>query len=97
MQEAPIHQSHVFGRIKISLKHFEKGHARNIPLKLFQNLTSGFGEEDFSEFLPVLMVQEAHIHHSNVDGWIRISQIPFENGHTRNISVKLFQNQTNGS
>ena len=47
VQEAPIHQSHVFGRIKISQTIFEKGHQRNIPVKLFQNLTSGFGEEDF--------------------------------------------------
>ena len=29
----PIDQSHVYGRIKI----FEKGHPRNIPVKLFQN------------------------------------------------------------
>ena len=47
MQEAPIHQSHVYGWIKISQTIFEKGHPRNIPVKLFQNLTSGFGEEDF--------------------------------------------------
>ena len=47
VQEAPIHQSHVFGRIKISRTSFEKGHTRNIPVKLFQNLTDGFGEEDF--------------------------------------------------
>ena len=26
---------------------FEKGHPRNIPVKLFQNLTSGFGEKSF--------------------------------------------------
>ena len=26
---------------------FEKGHPRNIPVKLFQNRTSGFREEDF--------------------------------------------------
>ena len=47
MQEAPIHQSHVNGWIKISQKIFEKGHPRNIPVKLFQNRTSGFWEEDF--------------------------------------------------
>ena len=47
MQEAPIHQSHVYGWIKISRTIFEKGHPRNIPVKLFQNLTSGFWEEDF--------------------------------------------------
>ena len=42
-----MHQSHVYGRIKILQTVFEKGHPRNIPVKLFQNLTSGFGEEDF--------------------------------------------------
>ena len=47
MRRAPIHQSHVYGRIKISRTIFQKGHPRNIPVKLFQNLTSGFGEEDF--------------------------------------------------
>ena len=45
VQEARIHQSHVYGRIKISWI-FEKDHSRNIPVKLFQNLTSSFGEED---------------------------------------------------
>ena len=47
MQEAPIHQRHVYGRIKVSQTIFEKGHPRNIPVKLFQNRTSGFWEEDF--------------------------------------------------
>ena len=47
VQEAPIHQSHVYGRIKISRTVFEKGHLRNIPVKLFQNLTNSFGEGDF--------------------------------------------------
>ena len=47
MQEASIHQGHVYGWIKISQTIFEKGHPRNIPVKLFQNLTSGFGGEDF--------------------------------------------------
>ena len=47
VQEAPIHQSHVSGRIKISQTIFKKGHPRNIPVKLFQNQTKGFREEDF--------------------------------------------------
>ena len=47
MREAPIHQSHVYEGIKISQTLFEKDHPRNIPVKLFQNLTSSFGEEDF--------------------------------------------------
>ena len=47
VQEAPIHQSHVYGRIKISRTVFEKGYLRNIPAKLFQNRTSGFRGEVF--------------------------------------------------
>ena len=47
VQEALIHQSHVYGRIKILQTIFEKGHTRNIPVKWFQNLTSSFAEEDF--------------------------------------------------
>ena len=47
MREAPVHQSHVYGWIKISRTSFEEGHPRNIPVKLFQNLTSSFGEENF--------------------------------------------------
>ena len=46
-QAAPIHQSYVYWWIKLSRAFFEKGHPRNIPVKLFQNLTSGFREEDF--------------------------------------------------
>ena len=46
MQKAPIHQSHINRQIKILPTIFEKGHPRNIPVKLFQNLTSSFGEED---------------------------------------------------
>ena len=47
MKVAPIPCSHVFRRTKISLIIFEKGHSRNISVNLFQNLTSGFWEEDF--------------------------------------------------
>ena len=50
MQEAPIHQSHVFGRIKISLTIFEMGHPRNIPVKLFENQTRDL-EKIFKELL----------------------------------------------
>ena len=42
VHKAPIQQSNVYRRIKISQTIFEKGHQRNIPVKLFQNLTSGF-------------------------------------------------------
>ena len=46
VQEAPIYQSHAFGQIKISWTIFEKGHPRNIPVKLFHNQTSGSREEN---------------------------------------------------
>ena len=42
VQKAPIHQSHIYRQIKILQTFFEKGHSRNIPVKLFQNLTSSF-------------------------------------------------------
>ena len=47
VQKAPIHQSHVYGLIKISRTIFENGHPKNIPVILFQNQTSCFREEDF--------------------------------------------------
>ena len=47
VQKAPIHQRHIYTQIKISRTNFEKGHQRNIPVKLFQNLSSCFREEDF--------------------------------------------------
>ena len=45
VQNAPIHQNHVYTQIKISGTIFEKGHSRNIPVKLFQNQTNGNPEE----------------------------------------------------
>ena len=47
MQVALIHQSHVSSSIKISRTIFKKGHPRSNSVKLFQNLTIGFREEDF--------------------------------------------------
>ena len=47
MQKASIRQSHVYRWIKILRPIFEKVHKRNIPVKLFHNLTSGLREEDF--------------------------------------------------
>ena len=96
MWEAPIHQSHVYGGIKISRTLFEKGYPRNIPVKLFQNLTSSFGEEEFLRISSCpYIVQEAPIHQSHVFWQIKISQT-IEKGHPRNIPVKLFQNLTSG-
>ena len=44
------HGSHAFRRIKISGTILEKGNPRNIAVKLFQNQTRGFREEDFKNF-----------------------------------------------
>ena len=83
-----------YGQIKISLTTFEKGHPRDIPVKLFQNLTSSFGEENFLRISSYPIVQEAPIHQSHVYGRIKILRTIFEKGHPRNIPVKLFQNLT---
>ena len=97
MQEAPIHQSHVYGQIKILPTLFEKGYQRNIPVKLFQNLTNSFGEKDFLRISSCpYIVQEAPIYQSHVFGRIKISRTIFEKGHLRNIPAKLFQNLTSG-
>ena len=96
VQEAPIHQSHVYGRIKILRTLFEKGHQRNIPVKLFQNLACSFGEDFLRISSCPYIVQEAHIHQSHVYARIKFSRTFFEKGHPRNIPVKLFQNLTSG-
>ena len=64
----------------------EKGHARNISMRLFQNLTNSFWE-DFSWFCLCLYSKVAPIHQSLVHGQIKISLYIFEGGHSRNISV----------
>ena len=92
MQKAPIHQSHIYRQIKILRTIFEKGHSRNIPMKLFQNLTSSFEEEDFLRISSCHYSARAPIHQSHVYGRIKISPTFFLKGHPRNISVKLFQN-----
>ena len=109
MQKAPIHQSHTYRQIKIFLRifqvpivqeapihqshHFEKGHPRNIPVKLFQNLISSFGEEDFLRISSCpYIVQEAPIHQSHVFKGIKISKTIFEKGHPRNIPANFFKN-----
>ena len=92
VQEAPIHQSHVYGQIKISRTNFEKGHQRNIPVKLFQNLTSSFGED----FLRISSCPRSPNSSEPCLGRIKISETIFEKGHQRNIPTKLFKNLTSG-
>ena len=94
MQKAPNYQSHIYRQIEILRTIFEKGHPRNIPVKLFQNLTSGFGEKGFLRISSCPYSAKAPIHQSYVYGRIKISQPIFEKGHPKNIPVKLFQNLT---
>ena len=64
----------------------EKGHSRNISMRLFQNLTNNF-REDFLGICLCSYSQVASIHQSHVHGQIKISLSTFERGHSRNISV----------
>ena len=50
----PPHGGHVFRQIKISQTLFEKGHPRNIPVKLFSNWTRGFREDFFKKSPPLM-------------------------------------------
>ena len=43
----PPHGGHVFRQIKISQTLFKKGHPKNNPATLFQNLTCSFRGEEF--------------------------------------------------
>ena len=65
----------------------EKGHSRNISMRLFQDLTNNF-REDFLGICLCSYSQVALIHKSHVHGQIKISLSNFERGHSRNISVK---------
>ena len=47
VQRAPSYQSRVSGRIKIPPSGSEKGHPRVNSVKLFQNFTGSFREEEF--------------------------------------------------
>ena len=55
-------------------------------MRLFQNLTNSF-REDFLGICLCSYSQVAPIHQSHVHGQIKISQIIFERGNSRNISV----------
>ena len=61
-----------------------------ITVAIFLSLS----EKNLQEFLYVCTVQVALIHLYHVYWQIKISQTVFENGHSRNISMKLFQNLT---
>ena len=73
-----------FQQIKILLTIFEKGHPRNIPVKLFLNLTRRFRVED------ILRISSCPF------GAKSLPPSPFKKGHTRNNLVKLFQILTSG-
>ena len=64
----------------------EKGHSRNVSMRLFKNLTDSF-REDFLGICLCSYNQVAPIHQSHVHGPVKISLTIFERGHSRNISV----------
>ena len=51
---------------------FEKGHSRKIPVKLFQNWTSGFRKKDFLRISSCLFSARSPIHQSHVYGLIKV-------------------------
>ena len=74
---------------------FEKGHTRNIPVKLFQNLTSGLGE-DFLRISSCLYSARSP-HSPEPCLWTNQNFANnFRKGHKRTIPVKLFQNLISG-
>ena len=83
------HGTYVFQRIKISRTVFEKGHPRNIPVKLFQNRTRGFRQEDFLRIssCPYLPLIPAMF----FDG-SKFSEQFFEKGHPREQSCEIILN-----
>ena len=58
-------------------------------MKLFQNLTSAFGENFFYEFLHVGLVQEDLIQQSHVYGRIIVLQTIFEKGSLKEHSYEI--------
>ena len=92
--KAPIHQSHIYRKIKILRIILKKGHSRNISVKLFQNLTSSFGEEDFLR-ISSCPYSARSPHSPEPCLWTdqNFANI-YEMGHPKNIPVKLFQNLT---
>ena len=58
----------------------EKGHSRNISMRLFQNLTNSF-REDFLGICLCSYSQVTPIHQSHVHGQIKIPLSIFERGH----------------
>ena len=64
----------------------EKGHSRNISIRLFQNLTNSF-RENFLGIPLCSYSQVAPIHQSHVHVQIKISLTIFDRGHSRNNSV----------
>ena len=94
VQKAPIHQSHIYRQIKILRTIFEKGHPRNIPVKLFKNLMSGFGEKSFLRISSCPYCAKSPHSAEPYYRQIKILRTIFKKGHPRNIPVKLFQNLT---
>ena len=77
----------MFIDIKISQRIFEKGHSRNISMKLFQNMISSFREDGFLRICSC-SYSEGSPHSPEPCSWIdqNLAKI-FEKGHSWNIPV----------
>ena len=98
---SPPHGGHVFRLIKISQTVFKKGHPRNNPVELFQNLTSGFRVEEFWRISLKSTQWKKPPPHPHPSWWSCFSTDQnfannFWKGSHRNNPVKLFQNRTRG-
>ena len=93
-KKPPFTRAIFIDRSKFCKHSLKKGHPRNIPVKLFQNLTISFGEEDFLRISSC--PYSARSPHSPEPCFerIKISRTRFEKGHSMNIPVKSFQNLT---
>ena len=74
VQNAHIHQSHVYLRIKLSRTIFEKGHQRKNSCEIISKFDQRFQTRRFfKDFRHVRIVQETPFHESHVYGQLIIS------------------------
>ena len=96
-KKPPFTRAMFIDRSKFCEQFFKKDHPRNIPVKLFQNLASSFGEEDiFKNFFMSVWCKKPPFTRAMFMDVSKFHEQFFEKGHQRNIPVKLFQNLTSG-
>ena len=85
-KKPPFTNTMFIDRSKFLKNNSEKGHSRNISMRLFQNLTNSF-RVDFLGICLCSCSQVAPIHQCHVHGQVIISITIFGRGHSRNNSV----------